>query len=110
MRKFFFAATILAPFVVAPALAGGQDGGRVTGNLTGTASFSAGGVQAGQNTTAGAMTVGNGASFQSGTAGNSATIGTGGIAYAKPGLAGTCLLYTSPSPRDPKTSRMPSSA
>src|SRR5690348_18413584 len=48
MRKFFFAATILAPFVVAPALAGG--------------------VQAGQNTTAGAMTVGNGASFQSGTA------------------------------------------
>ena len=28
---------------------------------------------------------------------------------APPG-AGTCLLYTSPSPRDPKTSRMPSSA
>ena len=25
-------------------------------------------------------------------------------------IAGTCLLYTSPSPRDPKTSRMPSSA
>ena len=25
-------------------------------------------------------------------------------------LLGTCLLYTSPSPRDPKTSRMPSSA
>ena len=24
--------------------------------------------------------------------------------------ANTCLLYTSPSPRDPKTSRMPSSA
>ena len=24
--------------------------------------------------------------------------------------AATCLLYTSPSPRDPKTSRMPSSA
>ena len=24
--------------------------------------------------------------------------------------AGVCLLYTSPSPRDPKTSRMPSSA
>ena len=24
--------------------------------------------------------------------------------------AGICLLYTSPSPRDPKTSRMPSSA
>ena len=24
--------------------------------------------------------------------------------------SGTCLLYTSPSPRDPKTSRMPSSA
>ena len=24
--------------------------------------------------------------------------------------AGACLLYTSPSPRDPKTSRMPSSA
>ena len=32
----------------------------------------------------------------------------------KPGssidLPGLCLLYTSPSPRDPKTSRMPSSA
>ena len=26
------------------------------------------------------------------------------------GLNNTCLLYTSPSPRDPKTSRMPSSA
>ena len=25
-------------------------------------------------------------------------------------LSTTCLLYTSPSPRDPKTSRMPSSA
>ena len=25
-------------------------------------------------------------------------------------LSGACLLYTSPSPRDPKTSRMPSSA
>ena len=28
----------------------------------------------------------------------------------KLGLGETCLLYTSPSPRDPKTSRMPSSA
>ena len=26
------------------------------------------------------------------------------------GIIQTCLLYTSPSPRDPKTSRMPSSA
>ena len=26
------------------------------------------------------------------------------------GSMNTCLLYTSPSPRDPKTSRMPSSA
>ena len=26
------------------------------------------------------------------------------------GMPPTCLLYTSPSPRDPKTSRMPSSA
>ena len=26
------------------------------------------------------------------------------------GIYNTCLLYTSPSPRDPKTSRMPSSA
>ena len=31
--------------------------------------------------------------------------GAGNIA-----LANNCLLYTSPSPRDPKTSRMPSSA
>ena len=28
----------------------------------------------------------------------------------QPEAAGICLLYTSPSPRDPKTSRMPSSA
>ena len=33
------------------------------------------------------------------------------IAYAKAtGTGNVCLLYTSPSPRDPKTSRMPSSA
>ena len=31
-------------------------------------------------------------------------------ADAVPTSAPTCLLYTSPSPRDPKTSRMPSSA
>ena len=28
----------------------------------------------------------------------------------RPVNSDTCLLYTSPSPRDPKTSRMPSSA
>ena len=35
-----------------------------------------------------------------------------GIRYDKPyrKCARICLLYTSPSPRDPKTSRMPSSA
>ena len=32
------------------------------------------------------------------------------IAVTPENLAYTCLLYTSPSPRDPKTSRMPSSA
>ena len=32
------------------------------------------------------------------------------IVNALEGLLGTCLLYTSPSPRDCKTSRMPSSA
>ena len=31
-------------------------------------------------------------------------------AKEEPELAKLCLLYTSPSPRDPKTSRMPSSA
>ena len=30
--------------------------------------------------------------------------------YADEGLTGTCLLYTSPSPRDRSLSRMPSSA
>ena len=30
--------------------------------------------------------------------------------FVTTGLLKTCLLYTSPSPRDPKTSRMPSSA
>ena len=33
-----------------------------------------------------------------------------GILLFIPGLRTICLLYTSPSPRDPKTSRMPSSA
>ena len=33
------------------------------------------------------------------------------VAQCRPTTASTvCLLYTSPSPRDPKTSRMPSSA
>ena len=35
---------------------------------------------------------------------------TAGMAIVGAGLLQTCLLYTSPSPRDPKTSRMPSSA
>ena len=30
--------------------------------------------------------------------------------FVAPGNAGTCLLYTSPSPRDATLSRMPSSA
>ena len=33
-----------------------------------------------------------------------------GTKYGAPDGLITCLLYTSPSPRDPKTSRMPSSA
>ena len=37
--------------------------------------------------------------------GGVALVGTGRCSYL-----GSCLLYTSPSPRDPKTSRMPSSA
>ena len=32
------------------------------------------------------------------------------VALARNPNARVCLLYTSPSPRDPKTSRMPSSA
>ena len=32
------------------------------------------------------------------------------VTFVSLGLIATCLLYTSPSPRDPKTSRMPSSA
>ena len=35
---------------------------------------------------------------------------TGLTHYSNFSLANNCLLYTSPSPRDPKTSRMPSSA
>jgi hypothetical protein len=90
MRKFLLAATILAPFVVAPAFAGGgPEGGAIAGNLTGTVSISAGGVQASQGTQAGAMTVGNGASYQSATAGNFATINTNGYAKAGPGIAMT---------------------
>ena len=34
----------------------------------------------------------------------------GGIVWSGLAVYDTCLLYTSPSPRDPKTSRMPSSA
>ena len=32
------------------------------------------------------------------------------VGNAVAAIIGDCLLYTSPSPRDPKTSRMPSSA
>ena len=39
-----------------------------------------------------------------------ATKGLGRGAAIAIAEAGGCLLYTSPSPRDPKTSRMPSSA
>ena len=41
--------------------------------------------------------------------GDSCGGGCGGCGGSQPQLTG-CLLYTSPSPRDPKTSRMPSSA
>ena len=34
----------------------------------------------------------------------------GKVSTGKNILKSSCLLYTSPSPRDPKTSRMPSSA
>ena len=44
-----------------------------------------------------------------GLAFNSKEIKKGYIFFAFKGN-NTCLLYTSPSPRDPKTSRMPSSA
>ena len=37
-------------------------------------------------------------------------IGIGLLGHGANLLLVTCLLYTSPSPRDPKTSRMPSSA
>ena len=33
-----------------------------------------------------------------------------GLKINSPGISGTCLLYTSPSPRDAHESRMPSSA
>ena len=41
-----------------------------------------------------------------------AEMGTAGLLVPDKlgGQGATCLLYTSPSPRDPKTSRMPSSA
>ena len=42
-------------------------------------------------------------------AGASGVIGTSAVAQAKPD-GYTCLLYTSPSPRDRQKSRMPSSA
>ena len=35
---------------------------------------------------------------------------TGAVQWRRPGLMYNCLLYTSPSPRDLSTSRMPSSA
>ena len=43
---------------------------------------------------------------------NKSTTPVGGTALTEieAALDKTCLLYTSPSPRDPKTSRMPSSA
>ena len=42
--------------------------------------------------------------------GTPAAVGTALLLGARNGLYGLCLLYTSPSPRDLSTSRMPSSA
>ena len=60
---------------------------------------------------------GSGAEFAAGDsisngAGASATVATGGVGTAsnKFVFSSTCLLYTSPSPRDNRVSRMPSSA
>ena len=39
-----------------------------------------------------------------------ASLGEAVFSTGMTGYQETCLLYTSPSPRDPKTSRMPSSA
>jgi hypothetical protein len=91
MRKFLLAATILAPFVVAPAFAGGNGsaGGTIAGNVSGTVSMSNSGLTASGGTAAGAMTAGNGASFQSVTTGNYATVGSKGVAMAGPGKAYT---------------------
>jgi hypothetical protein len=87
MRKLLLASVFaLVPFA---AFAGQPQGGAIAGNLTGTASISAGGVAAGQSTQAGAMTAGNGFSMQSATAGNAATIDTNGYAKAGPGYAKT---------------------
>jgi len=82
MRKLLLASVfVLAPF----AAFAGSDSGAIAGNISGTASISVTGIQAGQSTQAGAMTVGNGAAMESASAGNFATIKTNGYAVAGPG-------------------------
>jgi len=87
MKKLLLASAFaLMPFV---AFAGGDQGGMIAGNITGTASISVGGLAASQGTQAGAVTAGNGGALESATAGNGAAIDTNGYAKAGPGYAKT---------------------
>ena len=84
-------------------------------NYTGATRVAAGSlyVNGNQTNATGATTVDSGATLGgAGTIGSDVTVADGGILApgASDGTAGTCLLYTSPSPRDRTRSRMPSSA
>ena len=99
MRKFLLAATLLAPFVVAPALAGGAPQGlAVAGdiNLSKTTAGSTAIVGGMQGTNAQARTAGNGGVIVGAVSGNYTSVETtaGGMAGPKGSYTDTTATQT----------------
>lgn len=87
MRKFLLAATILAPFVVAPAFAGsGPNGASMAGdlNLAKTSANSTAGVASTQRTGANTLAAGNGSVIVGAVSGNYTQVQTTASAAARP--------------------------
>jgi hypothetical protein len=89
MRKFLLAATILAPFAVAPAFAGGGSGGGMIsgdGNLATTSAGSSATVGSVQGTAAQAKAAGNGGVIVGAVSANHTSVATTAAGQA----AGLC--------------------
>jgi hypothetical protein len=87
MRKFLLAATILAPFAVAPAFAGGGSGGGMIsgdGNLATTSAGSSATVGSVQGTAAQAKAAGNGGVIVGAVSANHTSVATTAAGQAGP--------------------------